>query len=91
MAHITGMMQMDALPHELRETARDLSLRVAGGVQRKSALVLLGEFQRGAERKNRQLTRLSGIKVGCQGFDHLVAVAPEHLGVVRVDAHTPLW
>jgi hypothetical protein len=38
------MMQVNALPKELRKAARDLSLRVVGRVQRKRALVLLGKL-----------------------------------------------
>ena len=89
MAHVTRMVQVNALSDDLRQAARDLSLRVIGGVQRKRALVLRGKFNRSTERKNRQLTRSSGFKIGCQCLDDLVAMAPEQLGVVRIRMHRP--
>jgi hypothetical protein len=52
MAQVARMMQVDALPDDLLKTSRDLSLRVAGGVQRERVLVLLGEFERGMEGKH---------------------------------------
>ena len=54
-----------------RETSASASSR---GVQGERALVLLGKFKWGAERKNRQFTRKSGIKIGCQCVDYLVAM-----------------
>ncbi len=89
MAHVTRMVQVNALSDDLRQAARDLSLRVIGGVQRKWALVLLGKFNGSRERKNRHLPRSSGFKIGCQSLDDLVAMAPERLGVVRIGMHRP--
>jgi hypothetical protein len=71
------MMQVDALPDDLLETARDFSLRVAGRVQRERGLVFLGEFKRGLERENGQYTRKGGTKIRGQGLDYLVPLAPE--------------
>jgi hypothetical protein len=58
-------------------------------MQRKSPLVLLGKLEWGTERKHRQLTRKSGIKIGCQCLDYLVALATEHRGVVKIGVHRP--
>ncbi|SPE22435.1 hypothetical protein SBA2_100030 [Acidobacteriia bacterium SbA2] len=76
-AHVTRMVQVNALPNDLRQAARNFSLSVVGGVQRKSALVLLGKLQWSAERKHRHLARKSGIKISCQCLNHLVAMTPE--------------
>ena len=77
MAHVAGMMQVDALLDDLRKTARDFSLRVGSRVQRERILVFLGEFERGVERKNRQFTRQGGMKIIGQCIDYSVPVAPE--------------
>jgi hypothetical protein len=88
-AHVTGMMQVNTLPDDLLQAARQLILGVVGGVQLKSALVLLGKLKWGAERKNRHLARKSGTKISCQRLDHLVALAPEQLRIVRISVHRP--
>jgi hypothetical protein len=71
------MMQVDALPDDLRYTARDFSVWVVARVQGERGLVLLGKFKRDLEGKNGQFTSKGGSKITCQGLDYLVAMAPE--------------
>jgi hypothetical protein len=71
------MMQVDALPDDLRKTARDLSLYVVRRFQGERVLVFLGKFERGLGRENGQFTCKGGIKISCQGIDYFVAIAAE--------------
>jgi hypothetical protein len=71
------MRQVDALPDDLRQRARNLGIHVVGGVYGKRALVFLGEFVRGVERENGQSTCKGGIKISGQGIDYFVAIASE--------------
>jgi hypothetical protein len=71
------MMQVDALPDDLRKTARDFSLRVVGRAQGERVLVFMGEFEGGVVRKNGQFARKGGMKINGQRIDYFVAMAPE--------------
>ena len=78
MAHVAGMMQVDALPDDLRKTARDFSLRRRRSESRgRESWYCLGEFKRGVEGKNGQFARKGGTKISCQCLHYLVAIAPE--------------
>jgi hypothetical protein len=71
------MMKVDALPDDLRKTARHFSIRVLGGVQGERVLVFLREFSRGVVRKHGEFTRKGGMKISGQCIDDFVAIAPE--------------